>query len=237
MIKDRTTHPEADSFGDGRTQARRGLLWVLCSAEYMRDLPAQNPSPATCWCRSQECENASVWLNFFRKVSGEPNNKCILSWDKTFSDGTFSPAQITVSGINKAKRGQGKKLVVVADGRSVPLRVRIAPASPAEVTLIESTLERVAVPRSGPGRPRTKPRRLTYDKAADGNALGLRLKTPEIELIRPHPSSRKRPLLENGRSLPRYSCHWAIDRFMTWLGNFRRRFVRHERNPICCWPS
>lgn len=131
--------------------------------------------------------------------------------------------------IGKTKRGKGTKLMVVADGRGVPLGVRIAPASPAEVTLIESTLEQVAVPRSGPGRPRTKPRRLIYDKAADSDALRLRLKKRGIELICPHRSNRKRPTLQDGRSLRRYRRRWTIERTVAWLGNFRRLVVRYER--------
>jgi transposase len=131
--------------------------------------------------------------------------------------------------VGKTKRGKGTKLMVVADGRGVPLGVRIAPASPAEVTLIESTLEQVAVPRSGPGRPRTKPRRLIYDKAADSDALRLRLKKHGIELICPHRSNRKRPTLQDGRSLRRYRRRWTIERTVAWLGNFRRLVVRYER--------
>jgi transposase len=131
--------------------------------------------------------------------------------------------------IGKTKRGKGTKLMMVADGRGVPMGVRIAPASPAEVTLIESTLEQVAVPRSGPGRPRTKPRRLIYDKAADSDALRLRLKKYGIELICPHRSNRKRPSLQDGRSLRRYRRRWTIERTVAWLENFRRLVVRYER--------
>jgi transposase len=119
--------------------------------------------------------------------------------------------------------------MVVADGRGVPLRVRIAPASSAEVTLIESTLEQVAVPRSGAGRPQTKPRRLIYDKAADSDALPVRLKKRGIELIWAHRSNRKRPVLQDDRLLRGYRRSWKIERTEAWLGNFRRLVVRYER--------
>ena len=67
--------------------------------------------------------------------------------------------------------------MVVADGQGVPLGVQLASASPHECTLIESTLEQVAVPRAGRGRPRKNPERLIYDRAADSDALRARLKT------------------------------------------------------------
>jgi transposase len=131
--------------------------------------------------------------------------------------------------VGKTRRGKGTKLMVVADGRGVPLGVRIAQASPAEVTLIESTLEQVAVPRSGPRLPPTKPRSLIYDKAADSDALRRRLKKRGIESICPHRSNRKRPVLQDGRSLRRYRRRWTIEKTVAWLENFRRRVVRYER--------
>jgi hypothetical protein len=74
-----------------------------------------------------------------------------------------------------------------------------------------------------------KPRRLIYDKAADSDALRLRLKKRGIELICPHRSNRKRPMLQDGRSLRRYRRRWTIERTVAWLGNFRRLVVRYEQ--------
>jgi len=42
-----------------------------------------------------------------------------------------------------------------------------ARASPGQVTLIETVVAEARVPRKGPGRPRSKPVRLIYDRAAD----------------------------------------------------------------------
>src|SRR5689334_14770276 len=77
--------------------------------------------------------------------------------------------------VGKTKRGKGTKLMVVADGQGLPLGVQLASASPHAVTLIESTMEKVSVPRGGRGRPRNKPERLIYDAAANSDALRERL--------------------------------------------------------------
>lgn len=132
--------------------------------------------------------------------------------------------------VGKTKRGKGTKLLVVADGRGVPLGVQLASASPHEVTLVESTLEQVAVPRSGRGRPKKKPRRLVYDRAADSDPLRERLKRRGIELICPHRENRRKPKLQDGRPLRRYRKRWKIERTIAWLGNYRRLVVRYERN-------
>jgi transposase len=120
--------------------------------------------------------------------------------------------------------------MVVVDGEGIPLGVHLDSASPNEVTLIEKTLQKIAVPRQGPGRPRTKPTRLIYDKAADSDPLRNRLKKRNIELICPHRSSRKKPRTQDGRKLRRYRRRWKIERTFAWLGNFRRLLIRHDRN-------
>jgi transposase len=133
--------------------------------------------------------------------------------------------------VGKTKRGKGTKWMVVVDGQGVPLGKHLASASPNEVTLIEPTLASIAVPRKGRiGRPRSKPQRLIYDKAADSDPLRKRLKKRGIDLICPHRSNRIKPKLQDGRKLRRYRRRWKMERTFAWLGNFRRLVVRYERD-------
>jgi transposase len=119
--------------------------------------------------------------------------------------------------------------MVVADGQGVPLGVELASATPHECTLIESTLQQVAVPRAGRGRPRKNPERLIYDRAADNDALRRRLARRGIELVCPN-RGNKRVKTQDGRRLRRYSRRWKIERTIAWLQNFRRLVVRYERH-------
>lgn len=96
------------------------------------------------------------------------------------------------AGIGRTKRGKGTQLMLVADGRGGALGVRIGRASPAAVTLIQPTVNQVAVPRSGPSRARAELQRVIYEKAADSDALRLPLKTRGIESICPYQSNRKK---------------------------------------------
>lgn len=118
--------------------------------------------------------------------------------------------------------------MVVADGQGLPLGNYLDAASPAEVGLIEPTLERVAVPRPGRGRPRKNPTRLIYDKAADSDPLRARLARRGIELICPHRKNRKKPPTQDRRPLRRYKRRWKVERTFAWWGNFRRLVVRWE---------
>lgn len=132
--------------------------------------------------------------------------------------------------VGKTKRGKGTKWMVVASGEGIPLGVQLTSASPHEATLIESTLQRVAVPRPGRGRPRKNPKRLIYDKAADSDPLRKRLKRRGIDLVCPHKTNRVRPPTQDGRKLRRYKRRWKIERSIAWIGNFRRLVVRYERH-------
>lgn len=120
--------------------------------------------------------------------------------------------------------------MVVVDGQGVPVGNLLHSASPAEVKLVESTLETIAVPRQGRGRPRKRPERLIYDKACDSDALRKRLARRGIELICPHRNNRKRPPVQDGRKLRRYKRRWKVERTFAWFGNFRRLVVRWERH-------
>src|SRR5918992_5535380 len=78
--------------------------------------------------------------------------------------------------VGQTKRGKGTKWMVLVDGAGTPLGAYLEAASPAEVTLLEQTLETVAVGRPGkPGRPRKRPDRLIADRGYDSNPLRARL--------------------------------------------------------------
>ena len=117
--------------------------------------------------------------------------------------------------------------MVVVDGQGIPLGKHLDSASANEVTLIEKTLSCVSVPRKR-GRPRQKPQRLIYDRAADADGLRKRLRKRGIDLIAPHRRGRKRPTLQDGRKLRRYRRRYIVERTFAWIGNFRRLLIRWE---------
>ncbi len=113
--------------------------------------------------------------------------------------------------------------MAVADGHGLPLAVRTESASPAEVKLVEPTLEQRIVAEV--------PKRLIGDKAYDSDRLDAQLlKEYGTELIAPHRRSRHVPT-QDGRSLRRYVRRWKIERMFAWLFNYRRLVVRYEYHP------
>lgn len=56
----------------------------------------------------------------------------------------------------------------------------------------------------------------------------MRMKARGIDFISPHLSNRKNTF-QDGRKLRRYRRRWIVERSFAWLFNFRRLFVRYER--------
>jgi len=120
--------------------------------------------------------------------------------------------------------------MVLVDGAGTPLGAHLDSASPAEVTLVEQTLQNVSVRRAHwPGAPRRNPDRLIADRAYDSNPLRESLDKRGIDPIIPARSTHKKASHQDGRKLRRYRHRWIVERTFAWLGAFRRLLIRHER--------
>jgi transposase len=133
--------------------------------------------------------------------------------------------------VGKTKRGKGTKLMVLADGKGTPLGICVEKASPAEVKLLERTLDSVKVKRRRGARRRPhKPERLIADRGYDSNPARALLVKREIEPIIPKRKNNRVATHQDGRKLRRYKRRWIIERTNSWLQNFRRLVARYERN-------
>lgn len=100
----------------------------------------------------------------------------------------------------------------------------MASASPAEITLIDDTLQARFLADYPP--------RLIGDKAYDSDPLDDRLMHEwAIEMIAPHRDNRRRAPTQDGRPLRRRRRRWQVERLFAWLHNFRRIVVRWDRKP------
>ncbi len=130
------------------------------------------------------------------------------------------PSQKGGQSVGLTKKGKGTKLSVMIDAHGLPLSTVTAGANVAEVHIVETLTETSIDHRL--------PERLIYDKAADADWLRTHLARNQIALICPHRSSRKKPPLQDGRSLRRYRKRWKVERTISWLQNCRRLVTRYE---------
>ena len=207
-----------------------GILWMLWTGAQWSELPQRYGSPSTCWRRLKQWEETGGLLKLWRSFLAQLNDREKIRWDECFADGSFVPAKKggPRSGQPSAARAQSGWFWSMA--RVLRWEQSLDAASPAEVTLLETTLETVAVGRPGkPGRPRKRPARLIADRGYDSTPLRARLARRGIEPIIPARRNHKKATHQDGRKLRRYRRRWIVERTFAWLGHFRRLVVRYER--------
>lgn len=115
--------------------------------------------------------------------------------------------------------------MAITDRHGLPVALCTTSASPAEVTLVDQTLDErfVADP----------PERLVGDKAYDSDGLDEKILWEYgTEMIAPHRQGRRADTkTQDGRALRRYRKRWKVERFFAWLNNYRRVVVRWEYHP------
>lgn len=110
--------------------------------------------------------------------------------------------------------------MAVTDAHGLPFAIDIRTAQRHEVKLVQSTLAARFVA--------DLPERLIGDKAYDSDPLDAELAQLGIDMIAPHRRNRKKAKTQDGRKLRRYKRRWKVERFFSWLYNFRRLPVRYE---------
>src|SRR5580704_13200940 len=149
-----------------------------------------------------------------------PQGRWRLGSQRMFCGRNFCSGQKRGRLVGKTKRGKGTKIMGIADRHGLPLALRTESASPAEVKLVEVTLEERFVA--------DVPERLIGDKAYDSDRLDEQLmQNFGTELIAPNKVNRRVPT-QDGRPLRRYKRRYKIERLFAWLFNFRRLVVRYE---------
>jgi transposase len=112
--------------------------------------------------------------------------------------------------------------MAIVNRRSLPLAVHVASASPAEVRLVDATIDARVI--------EVYPPRMIADRAYDSDPLDAHLwQEFGIELIAPHRTNRVRAATQDRRPLRRYKRRWVVERFFAWLHNSRRLVTRWER--------
>jgi len=149
-----------------------------------------------------------------------PQGRRRIGFERVFCGRDVCSGQKRGRLVGKTKRGKGTKIMGIADRAGLPIALRTESASPAEVKLVEQTLEERIVPEV--------PQRLIGDKAYDSDKLDERLmQNYGTEMIAPHRENR-RVQTQDGRPLRRYLRRWKVERLFAWLFNFRRLVVRYE---------
>ncbi|MBI5059381.1 IS5 family transposase [candidate division KSB1 bacterium] len=221
--KPRIKHRNIDGGGRPRVPARdvwNGILWVLRTGAPWHDLPDRYPPYQTCHRRFQEYCRNGTFEKVLRSLAEDLRERGGLDLSETFIDGTFAPAKKGGRQGGPTRRGNGTKIMALADRAGFLIALCTASASPNEVTLVEQTIDARFIG--------DVPERIIGDKAYDSDSLDEQLRRDYgIEMIAPNKSNRS-VKTQDGRALRRYKRRWKIERCFAWLTRFRRFPVKYE---------
>lgn len=110
--------------------------------------------------------------------------------------------------------------MLMIDNHGLPISAFTTSAQESEVNTVETLVDLCVISK--------RPKHLLYDKAADADWLRHSLRQRGIQQVTPHREGRKKPPLQDGRSLRRYKHRWKVERTISWLGYCKRLLVRHE---------
>ncbi|MFD5714740.1 IS5 family transposase, partial [Streptomyces pharetrae] len=86
-----------------------------------------------------------------------------------------------------------------ADGRARPLAFTVTAGQAGDAPAFETVMSRIGVPRTGPGRPRTRPLAVLADRAYSSRAIRSHLRRRGIRAVIPQPSDQVGHRLRRGR--------------------------------------
>jgi transposase len=101
-------------------------------------------------------------------------------------------------GLGRSRAGFTSKLHLSADGRCRPLSLVVTPGQRADCTQFKPVLEKIRVPRPGPGRPRKKPDSLAADKAYTNGPIREYLRRRRIRHTIPEKTDSQAARLRKG---------------------------------------
>nr|WP_203665997.1 IS5 family transposase [Streptomyces parvus] len=180
--------------GRPRTWTRRqlidGIRWRTRTGAPWRDLPERYGPWDRAYDLFRRWQRDGTWKRLFEQLQAEADAKGLIMWDVSV-DSTIARAHQHAAGARKkglpgrslraasapnrdhglgrSRGGLTTKLHLAEQGQK-PLSLLVTAGQRHDSPQFQPVLESIRVPRTGPGRPRTKPDRVRADKAYGSRA-------------------------------------------------------------------
>uniref|UniRef100_UPI0040403AE3 IS5 family transposase n=1 Tax=Streptomyces sp. f51 TaxID=1827742 RepID=UPI0040403AE3 len=230
------------------------IAWKYRTCSPWRDLPDELGSFQTAHKRLIRWAMDGTWERIFAAVLAAAEGADDIGWTVSV-DSTVCRAHQHAAGARKkglqaaepddhalgrSRGGLSTKVHLASDGHARPLALRVTAGQAGDAPAFESVMAGIRVPRSGPGRPRTRPDAVLADRAYSSRAIRSHLRRRGIRAVIPQPSDQIGHRLRRGRAGGRppvfdseaYKQRNAVERCINRLKQWRGLAMRTDKLAI-----
>ncbi|MEV7380962.1 IS5 family transposase [Streptomyces lydicus] len=181
------------------------IAWKYRTCSPWRDLPDELGSFQTAHKRLLRWAVDGTWERIFTAVLAAADAADDVGWtvsvDSTVcrahqhaagarKKGAPGRSEPTDHALGRSRGGLSTKVHLASDGRARPLALVVTAGQAGDAPAFEAVMARIRVPRSGLGRPRTRPTAVLADRAYSSRAIRGHLRRRGIRTVIPQPTDQ-----------------------------------------------
>ncbi|WP_406223092.1 IS5 family transposase [Streptomyces decoyicus] len=181
------------------------IAWKYRTNSPWRDLPNELGSFQTAHKRLIRWAVDGTWERILASVLAAADSDDDIDWTVSVDSTVVRAHQHAAGALKRGRRnavsrpdhalgrsrgGLSTKVHLAADGRARPLAFTLTAGQAGDAPTFEKVMTLIRVPRTGPGRPRTRPEAVLADRAYSSRAIRAQLRRRGIRTVIPQPSDQ-----------------------------------------------
>ncbi|MDX3641728.1 IS5 family transposase [Streptomyces sp. MB09-02B] len=233
-------------------QVVNGMVYKIRTGISWRDLPERYGPWQTVYTRFRRYALDGVFTRALQQIQAGADAAGDIDWlvqiDSTIvrahqhaaatpKKGIHQPEEPYDHALGRSRGGLTTKIHLACDGKGRPLALLLTPGQRHDSTCARPLLERIRVPRNGPGRPRSRPDQVIADKAYSSRGFRAYLRKRGIACTIPEKNDQQRHRHNRSRHGGRppafdrqiYRRRNAVERCFNQLKDFRGIATRYDK--------
>ncbi|MFE4087921.1 IS5 family transposase [Streptomyces sp. YIM B13502] len=226
------------------------IAWKYRTGSPWRDLPDELGSFQTAHKRLIRWAVDGTWGRILAAVLAAADDADDIGWtvslhrlpgppalSRSQEKGAPDQAEPQDHALGRSRGGLSTKVHLASDSHARPLALRVTAGQAGDAPAFETVMAYIRVPRSGPGRPRTRLDVVPADRAYSSRAIREHLRQRGIRAVIPQPADQAGHRLRRGRAGGRppgfdaeaYKQRNAVERCINRLKQWRGLAMRTDK--------
>ncbi|MFE3269266.1 IS5 family transposase [Streptomyces sp. NPDC059215] len=231
------------------------IAWKYRTCSPWRDLPSELGSFQTAHKRLIRWAVDGTWERIFAALLAAADHGDDVDWTVSVDSTVCRAHQHSAGGrekgapgrsepedhaLGRSRGGLSTKFHLASDSQARPLGIHVTAGQAGDAPAFEAVMARIRIPRSGPGRPRTRPTTVLADRAYSSRAIRGHLRRRGIRAVIPQPADQIGHRLRRGRAggrplsfdAEKYKERNAVERCIARLKQWRGLALRTDKLAI-----